>query len=88
MQAKLKGKVLVATPEEGVSLRESPNSMKTFGGQFKCRSFVSLYISSLKTFGRLRTRRFAPAMPHSHLVFLHFPRLSDLSRDLSPHLAS
>ena len=35
----------------------------TFGGQVKCRSFVSLSISSLKTFARLRTRRFAPAMP-------------------------
>jgi len=50
---------------------------KTFGGQVKCRSFVSLSISSLKTSPASELEGLRPRCP-LQLVFLHFPRLSDL----------
>ena len=58
----------------------------SFGGQVKCRSLVSLSISSLKTFAHLRTRRFAPAMPTPTSFSFTFPAYLTCPSSLAPSL--
>ena len=66
------------------SLKRLPAEGRRFGGQVKCRSFVSLSISFLKTFARLRARRFAPAMPTPTSFSFTFPAYLTCPSSLAP----